>query len=207
MGKSIFLLIVCFQILSCNSSHTKTQRILALDSLKSVQAPIKEEYIQFIPDSILCNALNYFVNSLPKNLIKSERYLDKTPFYVLTGEDSLKLQRLDTIFSSADLDFIFKQNHYSKYFELNKCVNNKEFISADTLMKFMGDDFWTKFRKKYDAGGYITICVPLFSIKKDIVIIRYAVACGRLCGHGSTIIYKKQGHKWKELIYLDNWIS
>ena len=166
-----------------------------------------EGYKQLVSDSIICDALNYFVNNDSIDEFKySKRFVDKEVFCVLQNQDSLKLTKLDSIFTKEDLDFIFKQNRNAVYFK-HKYLKNKVLIPSDTLMKFGRREFWKEFHKRLGEGGFCSISMPLFSKKMNIVIIKYSYSCGRLCASGGTFIYKRINNKWVEIYCIHSWIS
>jgi hypothetical protein len=199
MRKSTFLKLFYIILISISCSPKSNKGINQL-GLKSVG------YEPLVPDSIVCETINYLVNDGLKESFEGNRFVDKPSREVLEKEDSLKLIELDTIFSKQDLDFIFKQNNNAKYYQHN-CLENKTFISMDTLKKFNREDFWTDFRRKYGQGGMNSISIPLFNCNRNILIVNCSHSCGGLCGSGGTYIFKKQKSKWVQIHCLEYWVS
>jgi hypothetical protein len=200
MKKSTFLILFPIILISC-SRNQKSNKGINQFGKESIG------YVQLVPDSIVCETINYLVNDGLKESFEGNRFIDKPSYEVLESDDSLKLLELDTLFSKQDLEYIFKQNSNAKYYQLNKCLDNKTFISIDTLKKFNREDFWTDFRRKYGQGGFNSISIPLFTCNRDIIIIQCSHSCGRLCGSGGTYIFKKQESKWVQIHCLQYWVS
>lgn len=179
--------------------------------LSSYSTPQKKDvgYERLIPDSVLCETINCFINDTSIEEFKQcNRFVDKVGWKVLRAEDSLMIIKLDTLFSKDDLDFIFDQNRNSIYFNTGECLKNKLLISGDTLRKInRRDDFWDEFHKRYGKDGFCIISLPLFSRNHNIVIIRYSRSNGRLNASGGIFIYRKIANKWTKIMCIDGWIS
>jgi len=80
-------------------------------------------------------------------------------------------------------------------------------ISGDTLQKFLRRNFWDLYWNKYGSGGFCSISIPLFSLKYDILIVKFSYSCGPLCGSGGTYIFKKMNNKWIKIYNFHKWIS
>lgn len=202
--KDLFIILLILVSLSTCSIANSNKEKSKENNRKS------NNYMPIVSDTLVSRTLNYFIKTKLKDTIGG-KYLNKTIFPVLSKEDSLNILRLTSIFTKADMDYIFKQNTNSRFFEINKFVENLQLVSADTLRAFRNtkdiDDFWSKFHEKYGDGGFVEISVPIFSLNRELIIIRYSYSCGGLCGSGFTTIFKKNGDEWDELRVLDAWIS
>jgi hypothetical protein len=145
-----------------------------------------------VPESTICNTINQFVNEVLT--INGNKFYNKASFNILTSIDSLYLIEQNSLLSPKDIDYIFRQNRTSEDYDLSNCLQNKELVSHQTVM---GNP----------SLGYYDISAPLFSIDKEIVIIRFSYFCGGLCGHGGTYVYKKENRTWRLILTLDSWIS
>jgi len=190
--KFCYLLIVLITVFSCNH--------------KSIDKTINNKML--ISNSVICATLNYFVNdTMIEEFKQCNRFIDKAGCKVLLREDSLKIVKLDSLFTKVDLDFIFQQDLYSIHYKHNECLKGKNLIPGDTLLKFNNLEFWKEFHKRYGKGGFCSISLPLFSKDLNIVIIKYSFSYGRVWGSGGTFIFKKMGSKWVNIFCLNSWMS
>ncbi len=192
MFKYVFIIIIC-AILSSNKTLTGNN--------------FRNKGL--VPDTIVCETLNYILNDTIISEFKHcDRLVDQVRWKVLSPNDSLQIIRLDTIFSKDDLDFIFDQNSNSIKFNVGECFKNKVLISGDVLAEFNSrDDFWVKFREKNGLGGFWTISMPLFSRNHCVVILKFSCSSGRLSAYGGTFIFRKIANKWSKIICVESWIS
>jgi hypothetical protein len=62
-----------------------------------------------------------------------------------------------------------------------------------------------------DAGftaGLLTLSEVAFDKKHQHAAMSFSFVCGGLCGHGGTIVFKKENGKWKESKrQCSSWIS
>jgi len=145
-----------------------------------------------IPDSTICYTINQFVNEiLPPS---SNVFYNKASYNFLSSYDSLYLIELNPLLSLKDIDYIFNQNRTSNDYDLSNCLYNKVLITHQTIME-------------NPNLGYFDISAPLFSIDKEVVIIRISYFCGGLCGNGGTYVYKKENNIWLLKFTLSEWIS
>ncbi len=179
--------------------------------LSSYNTPQKKGvcYERIIPDSVLCETINCFINDTSIEEFKqSNRFVDNVGRKVLRAEDSLRIIKLDALFTKDDIDFIFNQNRTSIYFNISECLKNELLISGDTLRKInRSDNFWEEFHKRYGKDGFCIINLPLFSRNHNIVILRYSRSNGRLNASGGIFIYRKIANKWTNIMCIDSWIS
>ena len=141
-------------------------------------------------------------------------YARKANYFVSseTNLDSLSIIKMDSIFSKKDIEFIFKQEKYTYYFELNenRIPENKNLVSLDTNKVFNND--W-EIRNKYlhelldENGAICFVSLPLFSCNRKIAIVNTSIYCGILCGAGGTYIYRKTDEGWILIISLNEWVS
>jgi hypothetical protein len=190
--KYIFIIIFCGTLIGCKSSNDG----------------IYTNYISLVPDTIVCEVVNSLIDSINRSYFEMDkRVLDKVSNKILGKEDSIWLNNLDTLLTAKDVEFLFVQDSNAKYFDLNKCIPAQSLISTDSLSKLEQNNFWEKFHRIYGRGGFISISLPLFSIKGDIFIVQYSHTFGPLGGSGGTYVYKKYGSKWKQILIIDHWIS
>jgi hypothetical protein len=169
----------------------------------------------FLENSLSYELINYVIKDKLQNFqneySKCKYLLDKEPFTILSKEDSLRLLRLETIFSKNDLDTIFKQNIIAKSISLNaQLINSKiTVISSDSLASFMNDstDFWDSYYAKYGRNGFAIIAPPLFSKDRQTAIVKYSCQYHGLNGEFNTLIYKKINNEWTVIYVLDSAIS
>lgn len=197
------LIFVFFIELSCNKKYET-----GLD--KQVIKYVKPK--QLVDDQTIYEFLNYnFEHKDPaffdcENIINQEWY----PCF-FTHEDSLALIKMDTIFTKADTDFIFRQAEYVQYFNLNQTLlPNKNIIKIDTTKAYNNDReirgvYYEELYKKH--GPLCTIKMPLFSVDRKTVYISTGLTCGTLCGAGATYIYRKVNGKWILIKTLNEWVS
>lgn len=175
-----------------------------------------------------------FKNSTPKQLVDDEtiyEFLNSCTFsdsskhgcktyvrkvYSLSSFqkrlDSLNIIKADSLFSEKDIEFIFKQDKYTPFFELskNRIPKNKNLIDHDTT-KILSKNWEVK--NKYlnnlfkENGSICFVGLPLFSCDRKIAIVNTSIFCGRLCGAGGTYIYRKTDKGWVLIVSLNEWIS
>lgn len=145
-----------------------------------------------VDESTICSTINQFVNEvLP---IGGNKFYHKASFNILASVDSLYLIKQDSLFSPSDIDYIFKQNRTSMDYDLSNCLQNKELVPFQT-------------NQVNPPLGIYSISAPLFSVEKDVVIIRFSYFCGGLCGYGGKYVYKKENRTWRLKLTLSEWIS
>ena len=133
-----------------------------------------------------------------------------------TKFDSIMLEKLDSLFTDDDFDFMYSQLKGISNFKLcGDLVHAKRIISNDTLdaleksiqVKKPEAYFWTIFHDKYGEGSMCNISMPLFSRNKSLVIVHSSSMQAGLGGHGETVVYKKEEGKWVHLLSLMGWIA
>jgi len=55
--------------------------------------------------------------------------------------------------------------------------------------------------------GLFTLSEIIFDKQYRRAVVTYSFVCGRLCGHGNTLVLKKAGQKWKVSKRCGGWIS
>jgi len=171
-----------------------------------------------IQDSLAYDLINYVIgNNLPDIKVEYDTInylLDRDWSKIIMHDDSIRLIKLDTLFSKNDLAFIFKQNELAKTFSLDpaRLKTKVNIIPSDTILRFLEDskdpsDFWNKFRQKYGRHGFVTIGLPLFSLDNRTAIINISIQSGRLSGAGWTLILKKIKSQWTVVHTLDYIVS
>lgn len=123
------------------------------------------------------------------NLIKSDPKTDFENYINYIFSDKLA----DSIFTTADKDYLVKQFH-----SIKDSVWHKPFC-------------WTKFKKDYYKPGRTRLnlfSIPLFSIDKKHVIVYYEFYCGNLCSWGGYLIYKRKSkNKWEYIASAKSYVS
>ena len=57
------------------------------------------------------------------------------------------------------------------------------------------------------ATGLFAFSEIAFDKRHQHAVLAYSFVCGRLCGHGNTIVLRKVGGKWKQRKTCRSWIS
>lgn len=141
--------------------------------------PRENENHEPINDSLIYKNINYLLchkginPDLEDTIILSKQSM---PFPFYFKNDSILLTQLDTLFSKADIEFIFSQKKQFEKFVINPIyIKNKIVVSSDSSIA---------------VKSYSTISYPLFNLKKNIIIVRTSYYCGVFCGHQGVYIYK-----------------
>lgn len=179
--------------------------------------PYKDKYTkhelskQLIDDKAIYDFLNYNFTAKDSAFKNCNNIVNHELYPYLSPEDSLAILKMDTIFTKADLNFIFKQAKYSYYFKFKENrLLNKKIIELDTTKVFSNntevrEHYWTMILKQ--NGTFCSIRMPLFSVDKKTVYIKTSYSCGMLCGEGATYIYRKVGKKWIKVKTLNAWVT
>jgi hypothetical protein len=61
--------------------------------------------------------------------------------------------------------------------------------------------------KRAFETGLFSFSEIRFDKQHRIAVVQYGFACGRLCGHGRTLVLKKSGDKWKIKRRCGGWVS
>lgn len=200
MKKIILVILLISSLTSCKKEYSHKNKQTEHELPK-----------QLVDDKTIYEFLNYNFTTKDSAFIHCDNIMSYELFPYLSQEDSLTILKLDTIFTKADSDFIFKQVKYSNCFKLkeNK-LTNKKIIELDTTKVFSNNtevrgNYWGKILKQ--NGPICSIRMPLFSVDKKTVFIKTSYNCGMLCGEGGTYIYRKVGKKWIRLKTLNAWVS
>ena len=119
-------------------------------------------------------------------------------FHLLDSTDKYPQFNFDYIFKSKEgTDTIFRE-HDREYLY-------KQFISIkDTVLRH---PFTSNSGYDIDSPKH-SVSIPLFSLKKDYVIIKLSYYCGNECGYGGYNVYKRlKRNKWKYVTTVNGWIS
>ncbi len=184
--KILLLSVISLVMISCsNSEHENLQtteqsednQIMPSDS--EINVTIKEIYEQHIAQQQF-ESEKEFILSFP---LVSNRY------YITEDESNITIQNL---FSNKDLAFMTKQSKFRNNFILDSTV----FMYYKIL----------KSNEIYE-GPVNEITIPLFSIDKQIILVRESYGKGFLCGYSSVTIYKKKNNIWVTLAVISAWQS
>lgn len=200
--KILKLLILLFSLFSCEQASITSHK----EKGEGKQLVAENEIYQFV---------NYLLKDFslfgPINNIVVDKDLVLDP--LLSVQDSITIVKMDSVFSSSDVIFLFQQSKNLKSFRFkSEKLPSKTVISSDTLLAFRKThksltDYWKNFKKEFGSTGYCTISMPLFSVDKSKAIIRTSYHCGGFCGGGGTYIFKKENGKWTLIKTLSNWES
>jgi hypothetical protein len=190
----IFLLFSCKQKESVNEIKTEKELVTELE---------------------LYEVINFMLPAIKSNNQMNSNYVTEDVMMKIVSKENnyLELDKMDSLFTKNDAEFIKKQLKGIDKFKLKqKLMLDKIIIPSDTLSKFQNNKinslgFWENYRQKYGNKGFHTISLPLFSLDKKTVIITIGFHCGGLCGGGATEIYKKINGKWTLIKTLNNWVS
>lgn len=200
MKKIVLLMLLVFSSISCKKEYHYKDKYSKHELSK-----------QPVDDKTIYDFLNYNFTSNDSAFKNCNNITNHELHPYLSSKDSLAILKMDTIFTKADLDFIFKQVKYSHYFKLKKNkLLNKKIIELDTTKIFSNkadvrEYYWDKILKQ--NGSLCSIRMPLFSVDKKTVYISTSYSCGMLCGEGATYIYRKVGKEWIKLKTLNAWVS
>ncbi len=98
----------------------------------------------------------------------------------------------DTLFKQDDRDFL-----YNQFLAIKDSVWHSKFSNSKLLTN--------KEQKKPNRYYY---SIPLFSVDKNMVIVRRTYYCGNLCAYGGYYVYRRLGNnKWEYVTAVNTWIS
>jgi len=183
--------LLCLTLWGCSCSYKS--KIVNRDNTKVTSSDI-------IPDSLIYNAINFLIANKDANPDLLSKYLidkQKMPFIFYFKEDSIELRKLDTLFTSKDIDFIFSQKKLFNDFKIDSSKIVGKIILLDDSIE----------SKNSPIVSYSSISFPLFNLNKTIFIVRTYYQCSVLCGTGGTYIYKKINSKWTLIKIINQWIS
>ncbi|AWA31150.1 hypothetical protein HYN48_14190 [Flavobacterium magnum] len=186
-----FLFILALSSLSCNKEVKNTE---------SENGVISESDLYSV------------INSLQNCALKGTIYYSEndTPY----DKNFIETYKLDSIFSTEDVDFFRKQMKKATDFKLDirktKCdrIITKHNINKMRLESKTDEIFWEKIRMKYGPLTCLAyIKLPIFSKDKNYVIFSSNYSTGPHSLGGSIEIYKKINNKWKRFHSLSGWVS
>lgn len=61
-------------------------------------------------------------------------------------------------------------------------------------------------KEAFDTALF-TFSEIVFDKEHKHAIVSYSFYCGRLCGHGATVVLQREGETWKVKTHCSNWIS
>lgn len=151
-----------------------------------------------IDDSTVNSVVTYlFKNDSSNPFLKYENVLEtaEMPFYLSFSTDSIEIVKLDSIFTSKDIEYMKAQKNQFFKFKLDQSkFEYKTFISKDSL----------DISKSYP---YCYISFPVFTADKNKFIIRTGYVCGALCAEDAIFIYEKRGTDWKIIKVINQTVS
>ena len=164
----------------------------------SASIPNSESRQVYIDDSTINSVVSYLLKNKSSNpFLKYKKVLetDGMPFFFSFSTDSIEIVKLDSIFTSKDLEFMQSQIKQFYTFKLDQSkLDYKTIISKDSL-------------ELLESYPYCHISSPVFNVKKDKFIIRTGYVCGVFCAEGAVFIYQKSGKDWKIIHVLNQTVS
>ncbi|RZK71014.1 MAG: hypothetical protein EOO85_20415 [Pedobacter sp.] len=135
--------------------------------------------------------------------LKSDTLVDKL---LLGGRDKPQNKLILTKKEKKEISF-----HLNKLKQLNwkdEFIPGVKLLSRDTV-KYYLKDITYGWQRMDDRGiaGYYSFSNPIFLRNETFCIFQYDYNCGRLCGEGTIMVYRKEKGKWKAYINLANWVS
>ena len=180
---------ICILCLA-GSCNTKTPVSASIPNSESRQVNIDDSTINSVVSYLLKNkSSNPFLKY--KKVVETELM----PFFFSFSTDSIEIVKLDSLFTSQDIEFMQTQKKQFYTFKLDQSkFDYKTIISKDSL----------ELLRSYP---YCYISSPVFNAKKDKFIIRTGYVCGALCAEGAIFIYQKSGKDWKIIKVLNQTVS
>ena len=157
----------------------------------------KDRYLIEAKEFLASNELkkSYFVDSKPFDF-KSYACLDslKNGSKVLT---KLEIEEIDDQIKNSRI-----KNWSTDLLKKAKIVNH------DTITNIFADKNknWKYFKQKF-SGSYKRYSAPIFFRNYTYCLFYYSNVCGRLCGNGAMVLYKKENGEWKSVETYCSWIS
>lgn len=200
--KNIFL-IALFSILLISCKKQTENKV------ETKKSDIHEKYQNLVDNQTVYGLINCEALNENKIFKSCENVLNRETTFC-SNCDSLLLEKIDTLFSKKDKEFIVKQYKNSIHFILDqKLLKHKNIIEYDTTMLATREKsraYWDKLLEKYHCIE--TISLPLFNLKKDMAIVQISYNCGILCGEGGTYIFKlNRSGEWELYLKFEEWIS
>jgi hypothetical protein len=117
----------------------------------------------------------------------------------------------DKLIDSSDIDYMFEQLDTMKSYLLDSSRINCQtikFSEINMLNRNFGlDSMYSTLKVKFNGSTFMKISSPLFSYKRDKLLLTIGIFCGRLCGGGATYLFIKKEGKWIVQGYYNGWIS
>jgi len=183
------LLHICVLFLT-GSCNTKTP--------VSESIPSKDARQINIDDSTVYSVVSFLLkNKISNPFLKYEKVLESAgmPFFFSFSTDSIEIVKLDSVFTSRDMEYMQAQKKQFYKFKLDQAkFDYKTIISKDSL----------ELAKSYP---YCYISFPVFSADKNKFIIRTGYVSGVLSAEGAIFIYQKIGKDWKIIKVLNQTLS
>jgi hypothetical protein len=200
LSKPIVAVCFVYALFSCGCENKKTtEKELEIDN---TELPGTEDIYSFL--NVVFVTSDTFCNKLLDRDINQFRF---------SAADSIKLVRMDSLFSKEDIAYLYRQMEHISSFRFDEKRLNIDVISGDEVMQLQikhdrMEDFWTVFRNRYgEHCCIVSASKPLFSLDKSVVIFRREQSCGFNNFQASTIIYKKRKGRWKKVLTLSSSVS
>lgn len=197
---SICLLFAVFCFTSCKQEIQPQE----------IQSEVPVDQFELVSDTVVYNLINSTL--LEENEVYKEcpNLFDRKPDIIL-NEDFKWLEKLDSIFSETDIQFIKSQylNERNLIWDKSK-LNNKNLIDfSKTILAEESDNHWENLEKFYEEEGCFSILrIPVFNLNKDIAIIEVQYNCALDWGKSEAYIYKRnESGKWFRFVTLWKLVS
>ena len=177
---------------------------------ENVEKSVPEIQKEMVSDSIVYDFVNNTL--LVENEIykECENLFDRKPEVIL-NEDFTWLEKLDSVFTKQDIEFIKNQylNEQNLIWDKNKLKGKNVIDFTTTNFAQNPDDYWENLQEFYDNVGCFSILrIPVFNLKKDLAIVEVQYNYALDWGRSETCIYRKNtAGKWERYITLWELVS
>ena len=204
MKKLIFLLLISFTFLNCQSKREEINLVSesANDINKIVETIILQDSLDVFknrPNAVMfCRELKKITIEIP---IKREDGLvfPPIPGNIYIGNLLNDKVTGEKFFTSKDSLTILEQNSNPEKIEIDKSLSEK--INSTTF------EMELEKRKNGKEYNFYNLSIPIFSLDRQKAFVELEHHCGSLCGSGKGIYLKKINGKWKIVETWRTWIS
>jgi hypothetical protein len=160
--------------------------------------PSKEERQVNIDDSTVYSIVSYLLKHKNSNpFLKYQKVVESAemPFFFSFSTDSIEIVKLDSIFTTKDIEYMQAQKRQFYKFRLSQArFNYKTIISKDSL-------------ELSTSYPYCYISFPVLSADNNKFIIRTGYVAGVLSAEGAIFIYQKFGKDWRIIKVINQTLS
>jgi hypothetical protein len=82
-------------------------------------------------------------------------------------------------------------------------------VDSALVARGPSDDVWANFRRRFNAGGFLSVSDVVFSPDQSDALVYYEVRCGGLCGVGAYVWLSRDssGSPWTIRRRIVSWVS